>query len=108
MNNLNLANSTLRKAWERLVESKLFNGVVERFQNEVKTLKLKEVRITEDDWKLIDNEMSELSSKEHDESEAEMRSDLTFDTIKERIEIIEKYIVELKERKKEINKKHKE
>ena len=92
----------MRKAWERLIESKLFNGVVERFQNDVMTLKIKDVRVTEHDGNLVDSEMTELSPKIHDESEIEMRPELTIGFIQERIEKMENYIQELKNRKDEI------
>ena len=37
----------LRTSWERAVEERLFAGVVERFERDVKTLQLKDVKITD-------------------------------------------------------------
>lgn len=38
----------VRTSWERAVEERLFAGVVERFERDVKTLRLKDVRITDE------------------------------------------------------------
>ena len=53
----------LRETWERLVEEKLLNKVVERFGRAVQTQRLKRlVDISDDDIKLIYTEMGKCSS----------------------------------------------
>jgi energy-coupling factor transporter ATP-binding protein EcfA2 len=59
----------LREAWERLVEEKLLNKVVERFGRGVQTTRLKKLKdITDDDIELIDSAMGKCSAlfKGHD------------------------------------------
>jgi len=53
----------LRECWERLVEEKLLNKVVSRFERGVHTLRLSKLTdITEDDIKLVNNAMSKCST----------------------------------------------
>ena len=51
----------LRETWERLVEELLFYEVVGRFQQEVKTLRLENVEVTDDDFVRITNGMTRTS-----------------------------------------------
>ena len=53
----------LRECWERLVEEKLLNKVVNRFERGVHTLRLSKLTdITEEDIKLVNNAMSKCST----------------------------------------------
>jgi hypothetical protein len=56
----------MRTTWERAVEERLFQGVVQRFQREVKTLKLPAVTVTEDLVNRIDDGMTRCSYFVHD------------------------------------------
>ena len=51
----------LRQAWERVVEETLFQGVVERFERGVHTLKLAGVSVEEDDFVQVTNAMTRCS-----------------------------------------------
>jgi len=53
----------LRECWERLVEEKLLNKVVTRFERGVHTLRLSKLTdITDEDIKLVNNAMSKCST----------------------------------------------
>ncbi|ASL43979.1 DNA replication and repair protein RecF [Burkholderia sp. AD24] len=56
----------LRLAWERCVEEVLFNGAIQRFGEGVSTLKLKEVIVSDDDYRTIEDGMTKCSKFEHD------------------------------------------
>jgi energy-coupling factor transporter ATP-binding protein EcfA2 len=56
----------LRKTWERAVEERLFRGVVQRFQREVKTLALKDVHVTRELIAAITASMTRCSTFVHD------------------------------------------
>lgn len=56
----------MRTTWERAVEERLFKGVVQRFQREVKTLKLPAVEVTTELVDAIDAGMTRCSFFVHD------------------------------------------
>lgn len=60
----------LRIAWERAVEERLFKGVVQRFQREVKTQALGDVIVTPQIVNLVDEGMTRCSMFVHDEPPA--------------------------------------
>ncbi|HVS84479.1 MAG TPA: AAA family ATPase [Gaiellaceae bacterium] len=60
----------LRIAWERAVEERLFRGVVQRFQREVKTLALKDVAIAPELVEAVNEGMTRCSMYVHDEPPA--------------------------------------
>lgn len=65
---LGLANAwyeSLRKAWEKAVEEVLLNKVVESFRDDVRTRRLREVEVTDDDWKEVLEGMSASSAYLH-------------------------------------------
>ncbi|MQA86430.1 MAG: AAA family ATPase [Streptosporangiales bacterium] len=59
--------SDLRTTWERAVEERLFQGVVQRFQRSVKTQSLKDVKVTPELIEQINTGMSRTSTFVHDE-----------------------------------------
>jgi ABC-type transport system involved in cytochrome c biogenesis ATPase subunit len=59
--------SRMRTTWERAVEERLFRGVVQRFQREVKTLALKDVEITQELVDAVEEGMTRCSEFVHDE-----------------------------------------
>ncbi len=56
----------MRKTWERAIEERLFRGVVQRLQREVKTLKLKDVAITPELIDAVTEGMTRCSHFMHD------------------------------------------
>jgi AAA domain, putative AbiEii toxin, Type IV TA system len=75
----------LRDTWERLVEELLFNGVIGRYTPGVQTQRLRMVEVTDEDFWLIDQNMTRTSMFEHSQaagreqalpSDNEMRTDL--------------------------------
>ena len=59
--------SDMRITWERAVEERLFRGVVQRFQREVKTLALKDVEITPELVAAVEEGMTRCSEFVHDQ-----------------------------------------
>jgi hypothetical protein len=55
------AYAQLRLVWERAVEEVLFRGVVERFNEGISTLKLREVEVMDQDYELIEAGMAKCS-----------------------------------------------
>lgn len=60
----------LREAWERGIEERLFGGVVERFRYGIETQRLKNVNVTEEKLKMVNEGMTSTSARCHDESSA--------------------------------------
>ncbi|WP_321956320.1 AAA family ATPase [Paraburkholderia bannensis] len=56
----------LRLAWERCIEEVLFNGAIQRFGEGVSTQRLKEVAVSDDDYREIEAGMTKCSKFEHD------------------------------------------
>jgi energy-coupling factor transporter ATP-binding protein EcfA2 len=64
--------SLFRETWEAIIEEIVFNDAIKRFGAEVQTSRLKEMEITDDDYKTIDIYMSKASEwmRGHDKSKA--------------------------------------
>lgn len=60
----------LREAWERSVEELLLNGVVERFNPSVQTLRLNKIKLKAEMVHLVNEGMTKSSTFVHDESHA--------------------------------------
>ncbi len=60
----------LREAWERSVEEKLLNGVVQRFQPGIQTLRLAKVTVTKEMTDAIEKGMTDASAWTHDQAPA--------------------------------------
>lgn len=58
----------IRTSWERAVEERLFAGVVERFERDVKTLQLKDVKITDDLIRQVEQGMTRSSKFLHEDA----------------------------------------
>lgn len=56
----------IREAWERAIEEELFQGVVMRFQRDVKTLKIRDVEVTTAQTREIYEGMTETSPFHHE------------------------------------------
>lgn len=64
-----------REAWEAIIEEIIFNNTIKRFGAEIQTLRLKEVEITDDDYKTIDIYMSKASEWMHGHDKPKALSD---------------------------------
>ena len=60
------AYSDLRLAWERCIEEVLFNEAVQRFGEGISTQRLRQVVITDDDYREINTGMTKSSKFKHD------------------------------------------
>lgn len=58
----------LREAWERAIEERLFNGVVQRFKHAIQTQKLNKISVTPELIKEVNDGMTESSKWLHDMS----------------------------------------
>ncbi|MGA7779090.1 MAG: AAA family ATPase [Paraburkholderia sp.] len=56
----------LRLAWERCIEEVLFNDAIQRFGEGVSTLRLRQVTVSDEDYREIDAGMTKSSKFEHD------------------------------------------
>jgi len=92
----------LRETWERLVEEILLNMSVQRFGREIQTQRLKKViDITEDDYNIIEANMSKCSTyfHGHDSAGALIESYPDADEVKSDIEVLDNYVKELRKRR---------
>lgn len=64
----------MRTTWERGVEERLFRGVVQRFQREVKTMSLARVEITDELKQVVESGMTRCSTFLHDAAEGTLTS----------------------------------
>lgn len=76
----------LRTSWERAIEERLFGGVVERFERDVQTLRLRDIRVTPENIAACTEGMTGASRFVHEDAyaapvalptDAEMNADLT-------------------------------
>jgi energy-coupling factor transporter ATP-binding protein EcfA2 len=92
----------LRETWERLIEEVLLNQTVQRFGRAIQTQRLKKVvDTTEDDYKIIEDNMSKCSIyfEGHDSAGALIESYPDAEEVKEDIEILKTYLNELRRRR---------
>lgn len=92
----------LRETWERLVEEVLLNQAVQRFGRAIQTMRLKKlVDITEEDYKIIEDNMSKCSIyfEGHDSAGPLIESYPDADEVKEDIETLNTYLAELRRRR---------
>ena len=94
-----------REIWERFVEEVLFDKVISRFGYEIKTLRLKGVVVTDDDFKTIYWGMSKCSRWMigHDDSAPLDSSRPKTDEIEKDIETFSTYYKACKKRNNELN-----
>jgi predicted ATPase len=92
----------LRETWERVVEELILNNTVTRFGRAIQTQRLKKVvDLTDDDYNKIDENMSKASTYfwGHDTSGELIEEYPHIDEIKEDIDILDKYVKELRKRR---------
>lgn len=82
----------LRETWERFVEEVLLGGVVERFNNEVKTQSLKGVVVDDDDYQTIFFAMKRVSERSgHDTAAGRTIPTPTYDEMNKDLEVLESF-----------------
>ena len=93
----------LRLTWERSIEEVLFNGAIQRFGEGVSTQRLKEVAVSDDDYRAIDAGMSKSSKFEHDAAMRVGRLPVPHpDELSEDIEKLETWRISIMERAKQL------
>ena len=98
----------LRETWERLVEERLLNGVIGRFQSGVKTQSLKGVHVDDDDYKKIFFAMARASEHSgHDKAQGKQSSLPDVETMNHDIGEIEAYTKELNKKTEKLQKERK-
>lgn len=88
----------LRKCWEKTIEEIIFNKVVERFDEEVKTQRLASVSVTDDDFLKISYAMSKCSDPSHDEPTADNSPPPPPDEIRQDIKHLDDFVQEIHKR----------
>ncbi|SFD94997.1 AAA domain-containing protein, putative AbiEii toxin, Type IV TA system [Bacillus sp. OV194] len=86
----------LRETWERAVEELMFNGVIERFEPNVKTQSLSKAKISDDLVKRVTEAMTKTSMFVHDEPSAGGRFIPTNDEMKDDIAELELFSKQFK------------
>lgn len=92
----------LRETWERLIEEVLLNQTVQRFGREIQTQRLKKViDITDDDYKIIEENMSKCSTyfDGHDSAGELIESYPSAEEVRIDIDILDTYLKELRKRR---------
>lgn len=93
----------LREAWERAVEERLLNGIVERYRNSVETHRAKHLGdICEEDCKRLDAGMSKCSRwlTGHDQAAAENAPFPEPSELEQDIKALEDWVEEIRKRRK--------
>ena len=92
----------LRQCWERAIEEVLFNKVVERFDPEVNTKSLIEVKVTDDDYAKVDRAMSKCSEVMHDTAAAVNKPMPQPEELSQDIESLSTFVQEIRTRRKDL------
>lgn len=82
----------LREAWERSIEESLFKGVVTRFSPTIQTHRLKDVVVTDEFKKAVNEGMTESSKWVHDQGAGLNAPTPEPDTLKNWLDSLEQYI----------------
>ena len=97
----------LRKCWEKTVEEILFNKVVERFDEEIKTQRLASVLVTDEDFRLISHAMSKCSDPSHDEPAVDNSPPPPPEEIRQDIKYLDQFVRETHKRNVSLEEKRK-
>ncbi len=93
--------TSLRETWERAVEEKLFNDVVKRYSRNISTQQLGKVIITDDDKKIVFENMKHCSNYAHDQPKSVSTAELPEpDQIDQDITTLEDWVKAIKQRQK--------
>jgi hypothetical protein len=100
--------ASLRETWERLVEERLFADVVGRYELGVRTLSLKNVHVTDDDFTQVHFGMTKASTLSgHDRARGMQVAAPTVADMKADLEKIRAYARDLKDRSKLLEERRK-
>lgn len=97
----------LRDTWERFVEEVLFGSVVIRFRKGVETQRLKQIKIEESDYIVVDKGMTKCSNYSHDKALMGGIAVPEPDELSKDIEMLESFRSEIVERSKTLVKSRK-
>ena len=86
----------LREAWERTVEEKLFNRVVQRFQPGIETLRLRPVTVTQAMTTAVEEGMTQASAWIHDQAPALSRPPPAAADLKAALEQLDTFVAQFK------------
>ncbi len=86
----------LREAWERTVEEKLFNRVVQRFQPGIETLRLRPVTVTQAMTTAVEQGMTQASAWIHDQAPALSRPPPAAADLKAALEQLDTFVAQFK------------
>jgi hypothetical protein len=92
----------MREAWEQAITEVLLNDVVERYRVSVETQKVRFLHdITEDDCKVVENEMSECSRwmRGHDQPGADATPFPDSAELKKRIDALDEWVKAIRKRR---------
>lgn len=92
----------LRETWERFIEEVFLNGAIQRFGREIQTQRLsKIVDLTDDDYNLVDTNMSKCSTyfTGHDTAGTLIEEMPDSDEFLADLKILEEYIKEIRKRR---------
>lgn len=101
--------SLLRETWEAVVEEKLFMGTIKRFDVEVRTLMLRYVQVTDEDYEKIYFAMTKSSSwmVGHDKARALDANRPPITEMEKDLQELQTYLQQLKKKGEEVEKKRK-
>lgn len=98
---------SLRECWERAVEEVLFNQVVQRFDTDIKTLRLNGVSVEHEDYKTIYYAMKKCSEAVHDMAAAVNKPAPPLEELKQDIKSLKTFVDEIKKRRTNLMKERK-
>ena len=88
----------LRETWERAIEEVAFNRTIERFYLEVRRKNLSKVYFNwAEHYKTVDEEMTRLNYNAHDGAESGGSISPTLSELKERCQVLERWVEQLKQ-----------
>jgi energy-coupling factor transporter ATP-binding protein EcfA2 len=93
----------LRETWERFIEEVFLNGAIQRFSRAIQTQRLsKVIDLTDDDYKLVDANMSKCSTyfTGHDTAGTLIEEMPDSDKFLADLTILENYVAEIRKRRK--------
>lgn len=100
--------ANVRETWERLVEELLLGGVVERYNQGVKTQSLKSVSVVDEDYRKVYFEMRKVSGYSgHDTALGRQASLPTKDQMRTDLTTLKEYAAELKTRNRQLDEQRK-
>lgn len=86
----------LRETWERVVEEKVFNGVVARFSPAIQTQRLAKVLVTAEMAKSVEEAMTQASAWTHDQGAALAKPTATSADLKQALDDLETFCGQFK------------